>query len=196
MFETLSLYALQHYWWIIISLLGGVLVFLLFVQGGQTLIYTIGKNSWWTNTYSEFAWTKMGIHLYNPSGIWWRIFSPSFPLFYSTSFGGAYWVWWLFCFVLFHSGYFIWIPKQACIYGKKFYEILLLINGFGGTLLLERLLPQCLPAQSFVIDFRNITNEESSLVISYGEQLHTALEAVLDWRNLMLGLAVFFWLAF
>jgi len=89
MFETLSHAALQEYWWAIMSLLGGILVFLLFVQGGQTLIYTLGKTE-----------TERTI-LVNALGRKWEFtfttlvtfggaFFASFPLFYSTSFGGAY----------------------------------------------------------------------------------------------------------
>ncbi len=97
MFESLSHLALQQYWWIIISLLGAILVFLLFVQGGQTLIYTLGK-------------TEMERRmLVNSLGRKWEFtfttlvtfggaFFASFPLFYSTSFGGAYWVWMLILF--------------------------------------------------------------------------------------------------
>lgn len=92
---------LQHYWWLVISLLGSFLVFLLFVQGGQSLLFTLGKTE---------VQQKM---LLNSTGRKWEItfttlvtfggaFFASFPLFYSTSFGGAYWVWMLIliCFVL------------------------------------------------------------------------------------------------
>ncbi len=92
---------LQHYWWLIVSLLGALLVFLLFVQGGQSLLFTIGKTE---------VQQKM---LLNSTGRKWEFtfttlvtfggaFFASFPLFYSTSFGGAYWVWMLIliCFVL------------------------------------------------------------------------------------------------
>jgi len=98
MFETLSYATLQHYWWFIISVLGAFLVFLLFVQGGQTLIYVIGKNdteqSLIVNSLGrkwEFTFTTLVVF----GG---ALFA-SFPLFYSTSFGGAYWLWMtiLFC---------------------------------------------------------------------------------------------------
>ena len=92
---------LQHYWWFLVSLLGALLVFLLFVQGGQSLLFTIGKTE---------LQQKM---LLNSTGRKWEFtfttlvtfggaFFASFPLFYSTSFGGAYWVWMLIlaCFVL------------------------------------------------------------------------------------------------
>jgi cytochrome bd ubiquinol oxidase subunit II len=101
MFENLSHLALQHYWWILVSLLGSILVFLLFVQGGQTLIYQLGKSD-----------TKRSL-IINTIGSKWEFtfttlvtfggaFFASFPLFYSTSFGGAYWVWIiiLFAFII------------------------------------------------------------------------------------------------
>ncbi|MDR2041711.1 MAG: cytochrome d ubiquinol oxidase subunit II, partial [Tannerella sp.] len=94
-------YLLQHYWWFLVSLLGALLVFLLFVQGGQSLLFTIGKtelqqkallNS--TGRKWEFTFTTLVT--------FGGAFFASFPLFYSTSFGGAYWVWMLIllCFVL------------------------------------------------------------------------------------------------
>ena len=94
MFETLSHTALQHYWWILVSLLGAILVFLLFVQGGQSLIYQIGKTTdsrkLILNTVGskwEFTFTTLVT--------FGGAFFASFPLFYSTSFSGAYWVWFL-----------------------------------------------------------------------------------------------------
>ena len=101
MFETLSYTVLQQYWWILVSLLGSILVFLLFVQGGQTLIYQLGKTdsdrTLIINTIGskwEFTFTTLVTF-----GV---AFFASFPLFYSTSFGGAYWVWIiiLFAFVV------------------------------------------------------------------------------------------------
>src|SRR3989339_771595 len=97
MFENLSYPTLQQYWWIIISILAAALVFLLFVQGGQTLLYKVGKTE-----------DKRKL-LVNALGRKWELtfttlvtfggaFFASFPLFYSTSFGGAYWVWMLILF--------------------------------------------------------------------------------------------------
>src|SRR5512138_1626489 len=101
MFEQMSLLGLQQYWWIIVSLLASLLVFLMFVQGGQTLIYTLGKTeterTMIVNTLGrkwEFTFTTLVT--------FGGAFFASFPLFYSTSFGGAYWLWMviLFCFIL------------------------------------------------------------------------------------------------
>ncbi len=136
MFENLSLIALQQYWWVIISLLGASLVFLLFVQGGQTLIYTLGK--------SELEKTM----LINSMGRKWEftfttlvVFGgamfASFPLFYSTSFGGAYWVWMviLFAFIIQAVSY-EYRTKPNNFLGQKTYEVFLWINGLIATVFL------------------------------------------------------------
>jgi len=101
MFENLSLEALQGYWWIIISLLGALLVFLLFVQGGQTMIYRLGK----TETERKMIVNSLGRKwelTFSTLVVFGGAFFASFPLFYSTSFGGAYWVWMiiLFAFII------------------------------------------------------------------------------------------------
>lgn len=109
---------LQHYWWFLVSLLGALLVFLLFVQGGQSLLFTIGKTE---------IQQKM---LLNSTGRKWEFtfttlvtfggaFFASFPLFYSTSFGGAYWVWMLIllCFVIQAVSYSI--KRKKATYSEK-----------------------------------------------------------------------------
>src|SRR6056297_2016776 len=136
MFENLPYILLQQYWWAIISLLGALLVFLLFVQGGQTLIYTLGKNE-----------TERTM-LFNTLGRKWEFtfttlvtfggaFFASFPLFYSTSFGGAYWVWIiiLFAFIIQAISYEF-RSKPNNFFGARVFETFLLINGVLGTLLL------------------------------------------------------------
>ena len=136
MFESLSHLALQQYWWVIVSLLGSLLVFLMFVQGGQTLLYTIGK--------SETERTM----LVNSLGRKWEFtfttlvtfggaFFASFPLFYATSFGGAYWVWIiiLFAFVIQAVSYEF-RSKVGNFLGAKTYETFLFINGALGTILI------------------------------------------------------------
>ena len=112
MFESLTYFALQQYWWAIISLLGAFLVFLLFVQGGQTLIYTLGKNeaerTILVNSLGrkwEFTFTTLVT--------FGGAFFASFPLFYSTSFGGAYWVWISYSFLFCHSGCGLRIPVKT-----------------------------------------------------------------------------------
>lgn len=134
MFENLSHLALQQYWWILIATLGAILVFLMFVQGGQTLFGNIAK--------TEVEKTM----LINALGRKWEFtfttlvtfggaFFASFPLFYSTSFGGAYWVWMiiLFAFVIQAIAYeFRTRPNN--VFGAKTYETFLFINGLIGTI--------------------------------------------------------------
>lgn len=136
MFFGLELSHLQIYWWVIISLLGGFLVFMFFVQGGQTLIDELSK--------SEVEKTM----LINSLGRKWELgFTTlvmfggaafaAFPLFYSTSFGGAYWAWLsiLFCFILQAISY-EYRKKDNNLYGSKTYEFFLKINGFLGVFLI------------------------------------------------------------
>ncbi len=183
MFETLSLFALQQYWWIIVSLLGALLVFLLFVQGGQTLIYSLGKDE------------KERTLLVNVLGRKWEFtfttlvtfggaFFASFPLFYSTSFGGAYWVWMiiLFAFVIQAVSYEF-RSKANNFLGKRTFEIFLFVNGLLGTVLLGAAVSTFFTGSHFSVNDMNFSQWERP---SHG------LEAALNIQNLSLGLAVFF----
>src|SRR6056297_2924497 len=136
MFETLSHFALQQYWWVIISLLGSTLVFLLFVQGGQTRISSLGKTTierrMLVNSLGrkwEFTFTTLVT--------FGGAFFASFPLFYATSFGGAYWVWLLIlaAFIIQAVSYEF-RKKPDNFLGTKTYEIFLVINGVAGTILI------------------------------------------------------------
>jgi cytochrome d ubiquinol oxidase subunit II len=191
MFETMSLETLQSYWWIIISLLGGILVFLMFVQGGQTLIYTLGK------TESE---RKM---IVNALGRKWEFtfttlvtfggaFFASFPLFYSTSFGGAYWVWMaiLFPFIIQAVAY-EYRSKPNNFLGPRTYEIFLFLNGVLGTLLIGAAVSTFFTGSMFSVNKLNLINPGDPAISRWEGPAH-GLEAVLDWRNVALGLAVFF----
>lgn len=191
MFETMSLLTLQQYWWIIISLLGSLLVFLMFVQGGQTLIYTLGK------TPME---QKM---IVNALGRKWEFtfttlvtfggaFFASFPLFYSTSFGGAYWVWIiiLFAFVIQAVAY-EYRTKPNNFLGQRTFEIFLLINGALGTILIGAAVSTFFTGSEFSVNKLNLTNIANPIISRWEGPAH-GLEAVLNWRNVSLGLAVFF----
>ena len=132
----MDLNILQHYWWILICILGGCLVFLLFVQGGQSLLYALGKQKderdLLVNTLGhkwELAFTTLVV--------FGGAFFASFPLFYSTSFGGAYIVWMLilFCFVIQAVSY-EYRNKKNNFLGIRTYEVFLLINGFAAPFLL------------------------------------------------------------
>jgi len=191
MFESLSHLALQQYWWLIISVLGALLVFLLFVQGGQTLIYTLGKTE------------KERRMIVNSLGRKWELtfttlvtfggaFFASFPLFYSTSFGGAYYVWMLIliCFVIQAVSY-EYRSKPANFLGSRTFEAFLFINGALGTILLGTAVGTFFTGSEFSVDKMNITRIYSAAISRWETPWH-GLEAVLDYRNVALGLAVFF----
>lgn len=175
--------ALQQYWWVIISLLGALLVFLLFVQGGQTLIYRLGKNE------------NQRTILVNVLGRKWEFtfttlvtfggaFFASFPLFYSTSFGGAYWVWMLilFAFILQAVSYEF-RSKPGNFLGKRTFEIFLFVNGLLGTILLGTAVSTFFTGSAFSVNEFNFSQWETPV---------HGLEAALNIQNLLLGLSVFF----
>ena len=182
---------LQHYWWFLISLLGALLVFLLFVQGGQSLLFTIGKTE---------IQQKM---LLNSTGRKWEFtfttlvtfggaFFASFPLFYSTSFGGAYWVWMLIliCFVIQAVSY-EYQAKKGNLLGKRTYQIFLIINGVAGPILLGTAVGTFFNGAEFVINKEQITDIAMPVISTWANPWH-GLEAVLVFWNVCLGLAVFF----
>ncbi|NCC17747.1 MAG: cytochrome d ubiquinol oxidase subunit II [Bacteroidia bacterium] len=180
-----------QYWWFVISLLGAILVFLLFVQGGQTLIPQLGK--------SEIEKTMM----VNSIGRKWEFtfttlvtfggaFFAAFPLFYSTSFGGAYWVWMiiLFCFII-QAVSFEFRKKENNFLGEKTYNTFLLINGFLGTFLLGVAVGTFFTGSEFVVNKENIANPIMPIISQWTNPLH-GLEALANPRNLLLGLVVLF----
>ncbi|MCF8381262.1 MAG: cytochrome d ubiquinol oxidase subunit II [Bacteroidales bacterium] len=182
MFENLSHLALQQYWWVIISLLAAFLVFLMFVQGGQTLIFSLGK----TNAEKTMIVNALGRKwefTFTTLVTFGGAFFASFPLFYSTSFGGAYWVWMaiLFCFIIQAVAYEF-RSKPNNFLGSKTYEIFLLINGILATILVGTAVGTFFNGGNFVVDsmFRSKWANEW-----YG------LEAVTNFHNVALGIAIF-----
>lgn len=191
MFETLDISVLQHYWWIIVSLLGALLVLLMFVQGGQTLIFRLGKT------------TQEQTLIINTLGRKWEFtfttlvtfggaFFASFPLFYSTSFGGAYWVWMiiLFAFVVQAIAYEF-RKKPGNVYGARTFEVFLVFNGFIGTILIGTAVGTFFTGAEFYVQKINLTNISDPVISRWATSFH-GLEAALNIRNLALGLAVFF----
>lgn len=183
MFETMELSTLQQYWWIIISILGAALVFLLFVQGGQTLIFQISKTDEERNLLINALGRKWEL-TFTTLVTFGGAFFASFPLFYSTSFGGAYWVWMaiLLGFILQAVSYEF-RNKIGNIFGKKTYEWFLFANGFLATVLLGAAVSTFFTGSAFSIDEFNLSKWD---VPTHG------LEAALNVQNLSLGLAVFF----
>lgn len=182
---------LQHYWWFIISLLGGLLAFLLFIQGGQSMLFSLSKTEdekrLLVNVLGrkwEFTFTTLVT--------FGGAFFASFPLFYSTSFGGAYWVWMaiLFCFIIQAVSYEF-QSKPGNTYGKTTYRSFLVINGFLGTFLLGAAIATFFTGSDFTVNKANIAQQLAPAISQWGNEWH-GLEALLDPRNWALGLTVLF----
>lgn len=182
---------LQQYWWFIISLLGSLLVFLLFVQGGQTLIYTLGKTEA-ERTMLVNALGRKWEFTFTTLVTFGGAFFASFPLFYSTSFGGAYCVWMaiLFCFIVQAISY-EYRTKPNNFLGQKTYETFLFVNGLLGTILLGTAVATFFTGSMFSVEKMNLTNLANPVISSWQTPWH-GLEAAFSLHNLSLGLAVFF----
>lgn len=183
---------LQHYWWFIISLLGGVLVFLLFVQGGQGMLFQIGKNP--PNRQLIIAalglkWSLTFTTLVTFGGA----FFAAFPLFYSTSFGGAYYVWILilFLFVIQAVAYEFY-GKPRNMLGDKVYQYFLLMNGILGVLLLGVAVGTLFTGANFTVNKMAVSSLGGNMAISEWTTPWKGLEAVLDIKNILLGLSIVF----
>jgi len=191
MFNNLSYPALQTYWWIIVSLLAAILVFMMFVQGGQTLFRQLAKNSKERSLLANSIGRKWDL-TFTTLVTFGGAFFASFPLFYSTSFGGAYWVWMLilFSFVIQAVSY-EYRTKANNFLGRKTFDTFLFINGVLGTILIGAAVGTFFTGSEFSVDKMNIINP-SDPVISRWETATHGLEAALNITNLALGLAVFF----
>lgn len=185
--ETLEI--LQAYWWLLISVLGGLLVFLLFVQGGQSMLYSgvdeterqlmvnsLGRK--WEFTYTTLV-------------VFGGAFFAAFPLFYSTSFGGAYWLWMLILlsFVIQAFSYEF-RRKSGNVYGTRFYDGCLMCNGFFGCVLLGVAVGLFFFGGPFTVNRVNLL-DPSAPVISQWESA-PALQSVLNLKTILLGVTVFF----
>ncbi len=183
---------LQHYWWLIISLLAGLLVFLLFVQGGQTLIYTLGK----TKAQRDILIRSLGHKwelTFTTLVTFGGAFFASFPLFYSTSFGGAFYVWTilLFFFVIQAVAY-EYRSKPENFLGARTYEWFLILNGFLGTLLLGVAVGTLFTGGAFTVERGNLALTSGNPIISEWQTPWRGLEALCNLQNIALGLSVFF----
>ena len=181
---------LQHYWWFIISLLGALLVFLMFVQGGQALLYDIGRTEEERNMLVNSLGRKWEF-TFTTLFTFGCAFFASFPLFYSTSFGGAFYVWMaiLFCFVLQAVAY-EYRRKPANVFGERTFNAFLLINGVLGPLLIGTAVGTFFTGAEFTVDRLNLANQGGAAVISQWATPWHGLEAVAEWRNVLLGAAV------
>lgn len=183
MTAALSHAFLQEYWWLIVSVLASLLVFLMFVQGGQTFIFSLARNemqrSMIVNSMGrkwEFTFTTLVT--------FGGAFFASFPLFYSTSFGGAYWVWMaiLFSFIIQAVSYEF-RSKPGNIFGRKTFDIFLLLNGLLGPFLIGVAVATFFTGANFSLNQLNQVTWQNEW---------RGLEAVLSLRNLSLGFAVLF----
>lgn len=185
--ETLK--CLQNYWWLIDAILGSVLVFLLFVQGGQSMLLapmskeqrTLMVNSLgrkWELTFTTLV-------------VFGGAFFASFPLFYSTSFGGAYWLWMLILFsFIIQAVSYEFRSKPGNIFGTRTYDIFLFINGLVGCVLLGVAVAMFFFGADFAVTKTSILDAHQPVISVWGPA--HGLEAICCWKNLVLGVAVFF----
>ena len=182
---------MQKYWWFLVSLLGALLVFLMFVQGANSLIFGLGRseqerrmviNS--TGRKWEFTFTTLVT--------FGGAFFASFPLFYSTSFGGAYWLWMiiLFSFVLQAVSYEF-QNKLGNFLGAKTFRVCLVLNGIIGPLLLGGAVATFFNGSNFIVDKMSLTDSVQPVISRWANASH-GLDALLDVWNVVFGLAVFF----
>jgi cytochrome d ubiquinol oxidase subunit II len=174
---------LQHYWWIIVSLLGSILVFLMFVQGGQSVIFTLPENSL-QKTLIVNAMGRKWEFTFTTLVTFGGAFFASFPLFYSTSFGGAYWVWIaiLFSFIIQAVAYEF-RSKPNNVLGQKTFDIFLFLNGSLAPFLIGTAVATFFTGAMFRL---NLMHQVQWATSWYG------LEALASFRNISLGFAVLF----
>ena len=183
MFFGLELEALQIYWWVVLSLLGGLLVFMFFVQGGQTLMEELSSNALEKTILVNTLGRKWELGFTTLVLFGGAAFA-AFPLFYSTSFGGAYWAWLaiLLCFILQAVSY-EYRSKENNVFGSKTYEIFLKINGFLGVFLIGVAVSSFFSGSHFSLNSQNFVQWQHPL---------RGLELLLNPYNYLLGFALIF----
>ena len=181
--HSLSLENLQIYWWFIVSLLGGLLVFMMFVQGGQSLIFSLGKDELKKDMLINSIGRKWELTFTTLVMFGGACFA-AFPLFYATSFGGAYWVWLaiLFCFIVQAVSY-EYRKKPDNFLGARTYEIFLFINGSLGVILIGMAVSTFFSGSDFVLNEHNFVEWKTPF---------RGLEALANPYLYLLGLAMFF----
>lgn len=184
----MSITCLQNYWWFLISLLAALLVFLLFVQGGQSMLPGIRRESdrrliinslgrKWELTFTTLV-------------VFGGAFFASFPLFYSTSFGGAYWLWMLILFSFIVQAFsYEFRRKKGNIYGTRTYDVLLFINGCFGCLLLGVAVGTMIFGAEFTVNRQNLLDPQNPVISTWASPLH-GLEALANIKCLCLGLVI------
>ena len=179
----ITLHDLQIYWWLLVSIIGGLFVFMTFVQGGQTLLYTLGKTEDERDLLVNSLGRKWELTFTSLVMFGGALFA-AFPLFYAVSFGGAYYVWMaiLFCFIIQAVAY-EYRKKPDNLYGERFYEVLLYINGSLGIFLIGVALGTLFSGGNFVVNSMHLSHWTKE---SYG------LEALLNPFNVAFGLMLVF----
>ncbi len=174
---------LQNYWWLIISLLAGLLVFLMFVQGGQSFIFSLPRNDMQRKMMVNALGRKWEF-TFTTLVTFGGAFFASFPLFYATSFGGAYWVWMaiLFSFIIQAVAY-EYRSKPSNVYGTGVFDTFLFVNGCLGPFLTGVAVATFFTGSDFSLDLFNR--------VTWGSGWH-GLEALVNPVNLLLGLTVIF----
>lgn len=185
-----TLYFLQHYWWALVSLLGAVLVFLLFVQGAQGLLLRTASSEGEKDFVVKHAGHKWEITFTTLVTFGGAAFA-SFPLFYSTSFGGAYWLWIciLLLFVI-QAFSFEYRNSAGNVFGARTFEIFLFLNGSLGTFLLGVAVGTFFTGGAFTVDKVSITDAASPVISRWANGWH-GLDALAEPMNLLLGVVVF-----
>ncbi len=180
---------LQQYWWFLVSLLGALLVFLMFVQGGQSLIWTLGRTEEQRRMLLLATGRKWEL-TFTTLVTFGGAFFASFPLFYSTSFGGAYWVWVLIllCFVVQAVSYEFQL-RRGNVLGTTTYRIFLMLNGVLGPLLIGTAVGTFFTGAEFVVDKAAVASPAMPVISCWANPLH-GLEAVQNPQNLLLGISV------
>ncbi len=184
---------LQQYWWVIMSLLGGLLVFLMFVQGGQSMLGSLSRKED-EKVLLINALGRKWEYTFTTLVVFGGAFFAAFPLFYSTSFGGAYWAWMimLFSFVMQAVSYEF-QSKPGNVFGATTYRVFLFLNGLIGTILLGVVVSSFFTGSEFSVGKGNIAGLGSTgIVISQWQSPFLGLELLADLRNISLGLAIFF----
>ena len=180
---------LQQYWWFLVSLLGALLVFLMFVQGANAVIFRLGWNEESrrlivnsTGRKWEFTFTTLVT--------FGGAFFASFPLFYSTSFGGAYWLWMLilFSFVVQAVSYEF-QNKLGNILGTKTFQAMLVFNGVVGPLLLGGAVATFFTGSNFIVDKMSLVDGMQPVISRWANASH-GLDALLNIWNVVFGIAV------
>lgn len=185
----IKLTLLQDYWWVLISVLGAILVFMLFVQGGQTML--LGRLSADDRSRMVSSLGHKWELTFTTLVVFGGAFFASFPLFYSTSFGGAYWLWMLILFsFIIQAVSYEFRSKPGNIFGRRTYDTFLFINGCVGCILLGVAVAMFFFGGEFTIGMGNIL-DPGAPVISCWAPTH-GFEAIFNWRNLVLGFTVLF----